>query len=893
MRDDLYSESVGITEAARTAHRSRDWATAAKLWAEVRSFEPNQSDGYTEGCEALRELGLLYDAETLAREAIERFPENARAATLYASIPMRFHRWEEALTRWEVVMQKFPNDPSGNIEAAVVLREMGRLYEAEAMLASATERFPNNPWPMIHHASVAMRRQDWTEGLRRWEVVRKKFPNEPSGYFEAGLALREMGRLDEAEAMLASVMEQFPNNPWPMVHHASIAMRRHDWTEGLRRCDEVREKFPNEPSGYLEAGLALREMGNLDEAEAMLASAMTQFPNNPWPMIHHASIAMRRHNWTEGLRRCDEVRKKFPNEPSGYLEAGVALREKGSLDEAEAMLASAMELFPNNPWSMIHHASIAMQRQHWNEALRRWGKVRKGFPIEATGYVEAGRALCELRRFDEAEVMLAEAMQRFPANATAAIQHALAANARKDWPEALRRWRTVRQKFPSAQAGYTGAAAALRNISDSGRTSLRMDAGRIAPIPTSVGKLDAAIVLAHEAGLETASSWEQHAADILSRITRHHAPIRNPNISFTTSDSAHGLDVLRVHEGTSRPMMPPLHTNGRPDCFPAIDRWTAHSPAHKVLSVPDGYFAHIAGAPVVFLSNGRTILRDWSSRYSELVYFYDFNATECIDNSLSIDGTVVAITDNVRPLNFAHWLLDWLPRLEFLERLAKDGDVYVITIPITTPFQQETLAMCGVERDRIIPLGDNQAVRARRLLVPADLDGAPHPCFKGAPWAVGYLRSKIGAQAVSHSRLSSERQGQSQRLYISRSDAARRKVINDNSLAEALASFGYRSLTLSALPLVDQVAEFMRASHVVSLHGAGLANLVFSGSGGQVVEIFPKTFGMPSLYHLAVTVGKSYASYIADRTIESPEHKQFDDVEIDVNKFISSCRSLL
>ena len=43
---------------------------------------------------------------------------------------------------------------------------------------------------------------DWTDALRIWKEVQTRFPDNPAGYIGAGIALRETGRLDEAESLL-------------------------------------------------------------------------------------------------------------------------------------------------------------------------------------------------------------------------------------------------------------------------------------------------------------------------------------------------------------------------------------------------------------------------------------------------------------------------------------------------------------------------------------------------------------------------------------------------------------------------------------------------------------------------------------------------------------------
>jgi tetratricopeptide (TPR) repeat protein len=68
--------------------------------------------------------------------------------------------------------------------------------------------------------------------------------------------------------------------------------------------------------------------------------------------------------------------------------------------------------------------------------------------------------LRELRRFDEADALLADAIARFPDRRAPLIEHAWLASARRDWPEAARRWALVRERFPDAGEAYLRGAQA-------------------------------------------------------------------------------------------------------------------------------------------------------------------------------------------------------------------------------------------------------------------------------------------------------------------------------------------------------------------------------------------------------------------------------------------------
>ncbi len=410
-----------------------------------------------------------------------------------------------------------------------------------------------------------------------------------------------------------------------------------------------------------------------------------------------------------------------------------------------------------------------------------------------------------------------------------------------------------------------------------------------APLHPQFGKADAVLELGARVGLKVANPWHSAAVpDILRQIRTLLSPTSNGQIVVSSAEEL-SLGWTPIHYPTRRDLTPAVFTNGLPDCFGTGGRITAFSPEFKVLSVPNGYFGHFFGAPMVLASDKRTIVRDVSSHYSDLYQYYDMDAAGILDAAPFIDGTVIPISDDIRPLNFCHWLVDWLPRLAFLGARATLSSVYVVTTPLIAKFQRDSLRMCGFDESRVIALDEYQAVRARELLVPSDLRAIPHPIHKGAPWALSWLRSTVGLGSVMEVGDDLRRR---EKIYVSRSDASRRRIVNDAEFATALARLGYRRIELAGASLAEQVTAFAYASHIISLHGAGLSNLAFAAPGTQVIEIFPERYGILSFAVIAASVQCPYATYIADRTVAG-ENTQSDDVEVDVARFLSACGELL
>jgi capsular polysaccharide biosynthesis protein len=76
------------------------------------------------------------------------------------------------------------------------------------------------------------------------------------------------------------------------------------------------------------------------------------------------------------------------------------------------------------------------------------------------------------------------------------------------------------------------------------------------------------------------------------------------------------------------------------------------------------------------------------------------------------------------------------------------------------------------------------------------------------------------------------------KIYVSRRNAARRRILNDAGLEAMLAKRGFDLVTLGPQPIEEQARLFAEADVIVAQHGAALTNLLYASPGAKVVEIF-------------------------------------------------------
>ena len=214
----------------------------------------------------------------------------------------------------------------------------------------------------------AMQRRDWDEAIQRWEAVRAASPDRADGYIAACHALREAGRLDDAEAVGLEAVTRFPESPDALTAHAWVATTREDWAEAGPRWKAAQNRFPERADVYLWPTQALRRAHRLDEAEVMSTEAVRRIPADPEILTEHAWIAMGRWDWEAAVRRWEAVRAHNPDQVEAHVWPIKALRLLHRLPEAEAMVSAALARFPENPVALAEQMLLAVYRDDWKRA---------------------------------------------------------------------------------------------------------------------------------------------------------------------------------------------------------------------------------------------------------------------------------------------------------------------------------------------------------------------------------------------------------------------------------------------------------------------------------------------------------------------------------------------
>jgi len=266
--------------------------------------------------------------------------------------------------------------------------------------------------------------------------------------------------------------------------------------------------------------------------------------------------------------------------------------------------------------------------------------------------------------------------------------------------------------------------------------------------------------------------------------------------------------------------------------------------------------------------------------------FFNLNRLKdsiCIDSFIFKHRYMKGIYSSIMHLDWAkknifHWLIDCLPRLYAITRYNNIRINLIVNSDIEKK-QMELLKFFLDHRFRLISINSNEVWTIERFIFPSFVSAN---CSGFIPKKyLDFIKENIikgfSIQAAHNKN----------RIYVSRKKVAKRRLKNEKEIYDLLEKYNFSIIYPEDLSYKEQVETYYSAEILISVHGAGLTNIIFSDNL-KVLEIFPPKKIKTHYFMLCKALSFNYKYVIGFN--QNPKNEDFEvdknQVEVIIKEFL-------
>jgi len=242
--------------------------------------------------------------------------------------------------------------------------------------------------------------------------------------------------------------------------------------------------------------------------------------------------------------------------------------------------------------------------------------------------------------------------------------------------------------------------------------------------------------------------------------------------------------------------------------------------------IPGAYVIELEGGSVysdngIVLYQGKIYqdsLWTWSALYKAPNDLFPIPA------AVPIKGKVATIALEGKS-NYYHWMTEILPRLALLEQANIDYD-FLYVPKLQYQFQKDTLKLLGIDCQKIIEGVSNTHIQPTTVIFPSQV---ARSCITPL-WVVEFLQKRfLQDYQVKNGK---------KRIFISRGNAAIRRILNEDAIFEIIKPFGFEKVLMEKMSVIEQAQLAHESEIIIGTHGAGMTNIIFARQSTTIIELF-------------------------------------------------------
>ena len=839
--------------------------------------------------------GFLYQKQGKYEAAISLYQE---ALTLVPNLPfihynlgIIFHHQENLLaasSHYQQAIAYYPKDIQAHYNFAIVLGQQGLLNQAIYNYQKVINLWENSTANILiqvqayqNWSSILVKEGRYQEAIEILQQAITKKPDDATLYKDLGKAFLEAGKVQKA---IANYQQALALNPELILARYNLGKAYQK--EGLHlkaivHFQEVIKQQPENISAYSDCGFSFLELGKIEAAILYLQKIIS---NNPFveSYCRQADLLTGSDDLEKARIACSQFLRRL---------------QKSDIND-KSYLA---ELRKNLSLIYLYLGNVLFEYGEYSQAENYYKKGLEFQSFNVDLYLKLGDSLAKQKRFNTAIIIYRLGLAVEPDNylLNQALEKVLAArnNSSQIYNadgiksifnlelEAESLSTTVELGDENNLFGDSMPNKFIRRLNNedfhlkTGNFGGKNTIYFLTPNPQdSTSKLSKKLEISNDKISETECQG-LNCKSCLKRIFKQLQPIHLGNgiHTFSTSEIETSINISSAD-------------------FPETPKFVIEVENGRAWIVPQKNDWMVCNA-IAIINEDNQLLAEVSREYpGQLpgcekydIKNYRFFTTEKLPPLEQINGTV-AVLSGLSGNVYFHWMVDILPRIEILRRNGinlEQIDWFLIN-SIQEPFQKETLRILGIPEEKILESDRHPYIQAKKLIVPSfsghlgwlekfALEFHRQTFFKDGLVLGEKLNNQVGSADPT-------------RIYITRNKAKHRRVINEEKIVDLLSQYGFITIELEALSVVEQVRLFANAKVIVSPHGSGLTNIMFCQPGTTAIELVSPNYIRHYYWVISQQLGLKYYylmgeeySYYPLRQIMYP-NPLTEDITINLSK---------
>ncbi len=641
--------------------------------------------------------------------------------------------------------------------------------------------------------------------------------------------------------------------------------------EAYANCSKALEISPNSGEIYKILGNIWQRMGQLELAKKSYKQAIQYNPNLAEVYANLGSISARENQWEQAVKYYEKAISIKPDCAGFYRNLAKIWESLGKEQLVIECTYQALILEPTlataREWLNLGDKLLELGKQE--EAIACYNQVIKSEPKLSEAYNKLGNILIQKGEIDRAITVCRQGIKIIPNNPRLHYNLGEALRQKQQYQEATISYNQAIELNPNNDLSYIKLAESLQKqglLEEAiacliGALQIKADSRNT--------YLKLAGILEEKKYLSAAVKCKSKklSKDVLEKFCKLTGEWE------VTSNSIKTINLIKIHPPSKINLLPSQNIEKK--LYPNFKTKLVKLAGEFIVTVPEARVWADELNSVVITSDNK-VVRDISSGNGGLII-----SSSKLPALHKLKGTVAFLSVKFGAGCYYHWMFDMVARISLLYQSSIDIssiDKFIVN-KIQTKFHQETIKKLGIPQNKIIESCNYPHIQTDKLIVPS------------IPYSSGFRRTKRGCESLKNMFLSPQISSSSfypERIYISRSQAVKRRVVNEEAVVKLLEKFGFQTIILESFSIEEQALYLANAVVVIAPHGAGLTNILFCNPGTKIIEFFAPEYILVCYWLISNICGLEHYHLIGEEFDDNFSGKPINkDIFVDLQKLLN------